>query len=181
MFHSIEFTGKFEEKGKAVLLVGNHVSWWDGIWALHLNQQFFYRKYYFMMLEEQLRENWFFQYTGGFSIQKKSKSILETFNYTAELLENPKNLVLLFPTGKIQSVHKNKFVFEKGMEKILQKVKNRIQVIYMVNLVDYFSNAKPSVYTFFEEYSGKYGTLEMQKGFNDFYQNCLGIQKQKES
>ncbi|MCG6189192.1 1-acyl-sn-glycerol-3-phosphate acyltransferase [Maribellus maritimus] len=181
MFQSVKLFGDVANNKQPVLLIGNHVSWWDGIWALNLNHFFFHRKYYFMMLEEQLRKNWFFQYTGGFSIQKKSKSILETFDYTAELLENPENLVLLFPTGKIQSIHKNEFVFEKGMEKILQKLKNKIQVIFMVNLVDYFSNTKPSVYTFFEEYSGKFNTLEMQKGFNDFHKNCVNIQKQKES
>lgn len=180
MFHFVELKGELKEKGKPVLLIGNHVSWWDGIWALNLNQTFFHRKYYFMMLEEQLRKNWFFKYTGGFSIHKKSKSILETFNYTAELLANPKNLVLLFPTGKIQSMYKNDFIFEKGVEKILQKVKNEIQIIFMVNLVDYFSNAKPGVFTFFEEFEGKYTISEIQNEFNSFHQKCINFQKQKE-
>ena len=181
MFQSVELLGDVANKEQPVLLIGNHVSWWDGIWALNLNQQVFHRKYYFMMLEEQLRKNWFFEYTGGFSIQKKSKSIIETFDYTAELLENKKNLVLLFPTGKIQSIHKNEFIFEKGVEKILQKVKNEVQVVFMINMVDYFSNAKPSVFTFFEEHTGNYTTPEMQSGFNNFYKKCTDIQKQKES
>ena len=51
----------------------------------------------------------------------------------------------------------------------------------MVNLVDYFSNAKPGVFIFFEEYTGSYSASEMQNGFNSFYQKCINIQKQKES
>ncbi len=139
MFHSVKITGEFNDQNKPVLLIGNHISWWDGIWALNFNQQIIQRKFHFMMLEEQLRKNWFFKYTGGFSIQKKSKSIVETLSYTAELLSHPQNLVLLFPTGKIQSMHKDQF-FEKGTEKILQKLQDSVHVIFMVNVIDYFSH-----------------------------------------
>ena len=72
------------------------------------------------MLEEQLKKNWFFQYTGGYSIKKSTRSVVESLNYTAELLENNKNLVLMFPQGKIQSMHRSEFVFEKGIERILK-------------------------------------------------------------
>jgi hypothetical protein len=53
-----------------------------------------------MMLEDQLKRYWFFKYTGGFSVKKKSKSITETLNYTQELLSDGKNLVLIFPHGQ---------------------------------------------------------------------------------
>lgn len=178
-FHSVYFSGEITDRKNSVLLVANHVSWWDGIWALYFNRRFFHRKFYFMMLEEQLRKNWFFSYTGGFSIRKKSRSVLETIDYTANLLSNRNNLVLLFPTGEIQSMHGNKFIFEKGVEKILQKVKNEIQVVFMVNLVDYFSNSKPSLYIYLEEYSNGCTTPEMEKEFNRFYNRSVNIQKEK--
>jgi 1-acyl-sn-glycerol-3-phosphate acyltransferase len=179
-FHSIHFSGKFYDRGKPVLLVANHISWWDGIWVLNYIRHFLHRNFFFMMLEEQLRKNWFFRFTGGFSIRKNSKSVVETINYTAGLLSDQKNAVLIFPTGKIQSLHKNEFIFEKGIEKILQKTKNEIQVIFIVNLVDFFSNPKPALFTYFEEYSGQFSTSEIQSKFNLFYQICIENQKQKE-
>ena len=179
-FNELQFSGDFEDKVKPVLLLCNHVSWWDGIWALWFNQSLLKRKFHFMMLEEQLRKNWFFKYTGGFSIRKKSKSIIETIDYTAGLLSDKKNVVLLFPAGKIQSLHKKEFEFEKGVGNILKKVKNEIQVIFLVNLIDYFSNPKPSLFCFFEDYSGEKSVEEMQIAYNLFCRKCLEYQAQKE-
>lgn len=133
-----------------------------------------------MMLEEQLRKNWFFQYTGGFSVRKKSKSVIETINYTSELLTEKENVVLLFPTGKIQSMHKHEFAFEKGVEKILKKLESEIHIIFLVNLTDYFSNPKPSLYSFFEDYTGEHSINAIRNEFNRFYQDCIEHQKQKE-
>ncbi len=179
-FHLVSFKGEIQDKNRPVLVIGNHVSWWDGIWALHFNRHYFNRKFYFMMQEEQLRKNCFFQYTGGFSVRKKSKSVVESLNYAAELLSDKNNMVLLFPTGKIQSMHQNEFIFEKGVEKILQKTKQKIQVVFMVNLVDYFSNPKPVITTFFEDYNGSFSTPALQTEFNRFYQSCTSIQKLSE-
>jgi hypothetical protein len=176
-FDSIYFKGELTDRGKPVLLICNHVSWWDGIWALHFNQQFLHRKFYFMMLEEQLRKNWFFNYTGGFSVKKKSRSIIETIEYTAGLLNYPKNMVLLFPQGEIQSMHLQEYTFEKGIEKILQKIQTDIQIVFLANIVDYFSNAKPSLYSCFKEFSGDESGIELQNQYNRFYAECVESQK----
>jgi len=176
-FHAIRFHGELTDREKPVLLVCNHVSWWDGIWALHFNQQFLHRKFYFMMLEDQLRKNWFFNYTGGFSVKKKSRSVIETINYTAGLLQNSQNMVLLFPQGEIQSMHLQEYTFEKGIEKILQKTKNEIQIIFLANMVDYFSNAKPVLYSYFKEFNENKTSNELQNKYNRFYEECVENQK----
>lgn len=179
-FHSVEFSGEFTDQEKPVLLIGNHVSWWDGIWALNFNQHFLHRKFYFMMLEEQLRKNWFFRFTGGFSIRKHSRSALETLNYAAGLLASPAHVVLMFPSGKIQSMHTGHFVFEKGVEKILRLTKNEVHRIFIVNLVDYLSSPRPVLYTFFKEFTGDCSTEELEKEYNRFYLACVETQKQKQ-
>jgi hypothetical protein len=152
------------------------MSWWDGIWTLHINQQLYHRKYHFMMLENQLRKNWFFKYTGGYSINKNSKSVIESLNYTAELLEKNKNMVLLFPQGEIESMHNNGFVFEKGIEKILQRTKNEIQIIFVANLVDYHSNVKPVLHAYLSDYTDSFKTGELEIAYNRFYKNCIASQ-----
>lgn len=126
-----------------------------------------------MMLEEQLHKNWFFKYTGGFSIRKNSKTVIESLNYTAELLANKKNMVLIFPQGEIGSMHDANFVFEKGISKILQRTKNEIQVIFVANLIDYHSNVKPTLHAYMNDYSGNFETAEIQNTYNDFYKTCV--------
>ncbi|WP_297097275.1 1-acyl-sn-glycerol-3-phosphate acyltransferase [uncultured Draconibacterium sp.] len=179
-FQSFTINGVVQDKSLPILLICNHVSWWDGIWTLYVNQQLFKRKYHFMMLEEELRKNWFFQYTGGFSIKKQSKSVFETFNYTAELLSDERNMVLLFPQGNIKSIYQNKFVFEKGIEKILQRTKNDIQIIFQANLIDYFADAKPNAFFNLHNYSGAWNSTEIENAYNTFYKQCLEAQAKKE-
>jgi 1-acyl-sn-glycerol-3-phosphate acyltransferase len=168
------------DKGKPIMLICNHTSWWDGIWALHLNQQLFGRKFHFMMLEEQLKKNWFFRYTGGFSVQKSNRSVVESLIYSAELLENKNNMVLMFPQGKIQSMHRTAFNFEKGIERILKQTKNDVELVFEVNLVDYFSQVKPSVYLNATSYKGEYSLNEIQEAYNVFYLQCIHQQEKKE-
>jgi len=176
-FHSVQLKGDFTDRGLPVLLICNHMSWWDGIWAFHFNREVLHRKFHFMMLEEQLRKNWFFKYTGGFSVTKKSKSIIETIYYTAELLQNPENSVLMFPQGEIQSMHLHQFHFENGIGKILGKTSDPFQIVMLANLVDYFSDVKPNVAIYFEEFSGKPVKNEIEKAYNDFYGKCIRLQQ----
>lgn len=177
-FKPVTITGEIEDRNLPVLLIANHVSWWDGFWAMYLNLQVFQRKFHFMMLEKQLRKYWYFRYSGGFSVNKKSKGALESIQHAVELLQNSQNLVLVFPQGKIHSVYERSFVFEKGLERILQGCTNPVQLVFAANLIDYFSNAKPGLYLYVYEYSNPSKKLEdVQKEYNAFYQQCLDKQK----
>ena len=175
-FHSIRLKGEFNDRGLPVLLVCNHMSWWDGIWALYFSQKRLHRKFHFMMMEEQLRKNWFFKYTGGFSVAKKSRSVIETISHAAELLNDAANVVLMFPQGEIQSMHHQQFVFEKGLEKILLKTTRPVQVVMLADVIDYFSDVKPNLTIFFREYSGRHTVSEMEREYNRFYLECIQVQ-----
>ena len=173
-FHNVSISGEFNDKNLPVLLVSNHISWWDGLWAMYLNLKLLHRMFYFMMLEEQLKKHIYFNKTGGYSIAKGTRSIIETLEYTAELLSDPANLVLIFPTGKIESMHKQVHRFESGIEHILRKVTNEIQILMLVNLVDYFSHPKPELFMHIKEYKGsdfRSGTL--QEEYDRFYLQCV--------
>lgn len=177
-FKPIKIVGEVTGKNLPVLLITNHNSWWDGFWVKYVNLEIFKRKFHFMMLEEQLRKFWFLNYTGGFSVKKNSKSIIETIDYTRQLLSNKNNLVLMYPQGKIQSMHNPDFTFERGIEHILKKMKNPVQVIFMVSLVDYFSNDKPGLFLYLQEYVGNdFKTEAIQLEFSRYYNLCVEKQK----
>lgn len=127
-----------------------------------------------MMLEEQLKKFSFFNKTGGYSIQKKSRSIIESIDYTAELLSNKQNMVLLFPQGKIETIYTRNFQFESGIERIRGKISNDLQIVFMVNLIDYFSNRKPGLYMYVSEYQkNNFDTKTIQEEYNAFYARCI--------
>jgi len=177
-FIPVKITSEIIEKNLPVLLITNHNSWWDGLWVEYVNQQIFKRKYHFMMLEEQLRKFWFCKYTGGFSVRKNSKSIIETLDYTRQLLTNKNNLILMYPQGEIQSMHEPVFKFERGLEHILKKIENPVQVVFMVSLVDYFSNPKPGLFLYLKEFDGMdFKTESILLKFNKFYADCVEKQK----
>ncbi|MGE0018803.1 MAG: lysophospholipid acyltransferase family protein [Draconibacterium sp.] len=179
-FQAVKIKGEIADRNLPVLLITNHNSWWDGLWVEWVNQQVFKRKFYFMMLEEQLRNFWFFNYTGGYSVRKNSKSIIESLAYTRELLIDRQNLVLMYPQGKIQSMHDIDFQFKKGIEHVLKRMNNPVQLIFMVSLIDYFSNPKPGLFLYLKEYTeNDLSTKTIRLNFSEFYQNCIELQKQE--
>lgn len=176
-FEKVNIIGDYKHKNKALLVVANHISWWDGFWIMYLNRKLLKRKFYFMMLEEQLKKYWFFNYSGGFSIKKNSKSVLETLNYTNQLLNDKNNMVLIFPQGEIKSIYENTIRFEKGIDRLLKK-SNNIQVLQVVNLIDYFSNSKPTLYIYLKEFElDNQNADTIEKSYQDFYFQSISKQK----
>ncbi len=169
-FKKIVISGSTPAENLPMLIVSNHFSWWDGFFIASLNREKFYKKFHVMMLEDQLKKNWFFQHTGAFSVRKNSKSIVESLNYAAELLQNPENLVTYFPQGKFESINQGKLHFEKGVEWLLKNLKNEVQVIFVANQVDYFERAKPHLFMHFETYDYRGKNLqEIEDDYNAFY------------
>ena len=171
-FGVIQVLGQIQDKKLPVLLISNHISWWDGFWSMYLNVKVFKRKFHFMMLEDQLRRFWFFNYTGGFSVNKKSKSVLESLDYTSELLSDSDNMVLIFPQGEITTMHQQNINFENGMVRVL-KDKENFQVVFQVNMVDYFSSSKPGIYIYIENYDNTASGRSVQDSYQDFYLQCV--------
>lgn len=134
-----------------------------------------------MMLEEQLRKHWYFNYTGGFSVKKSARSAVQTIQYSAGLLSHPNNLVLMFPQGKVESIHKHAITFEKGVEKILERTNRAdVQIVFLVNSIYYFINRKPILYHYIREYSGEsINYLHIEQHYNAFFKESIKQQTEK--
>ena len=145
-----------------------------------LNLKIIKRRFYFMMLEEQLRKHWYFQYSGGYSVKKKSRSILESLNYTIELLKHTGNVVTMFPQRQINSMHKYTINFEKGIDRIIQNSSSETQIVFVANLVDYFSDAKPNLFIYLKSFLAKdFKTVSAENEYSMFYEHSADLQKMK--
>lgn len=174
-FASVQLLGKVESFTKPVLVLSNHVSWWDGFWLMYLNLNLLHKKFHFMMLEDQLKKFWFFNHSGGFSVRKNSKSLLETLTYSEHLLKESDNMVLIFPQGEIQSQHQTKIEFRKGVLRLIKSTHSTFDTLFVVNLLDYWSNPKPHLTIYFKKYESS-AELGPEEAYQAFYNECLNHQ-----
>ena len=179
-FQRVDIYGKYIAKDKSILLIGNHISWWDGFFAFHLNRKIFHKDAHVMMLREQLIKRKFLSKIGAFSIDPGKRNMINSIQYGNNILKNPKNLLLLFPQGEIRSMHQHQLMFEEGWIKILNKIDQDVQIIFMVNLIDYFSNRKPILSIYFKKISEERNiTIDfLQSSYNEFLKECIDSQSE---
>lgn len=169
------------DHNKAMLLIANHCSWWDGFLLFHLNKLYFKKNFHVMILEETAREVWFMKYLGAFSINKQAKNIVDSLKFAGDLLENADNLVLIFPQGKLYSSHVKDVLFERGLMHILRQSNQKIQCVFASILFDYFESRKPSVNIYLKKWElPEYTTLQIIKSeFNKHHADAKFQQSKK--
>lgn len=169
-FRSISIKGNYSKNDLPVLIISNHFSWWDGFFVSTFNIKKIHKKFHVMMLENQLSRCWFFRHSGAYSIRKKSKSIIDSLNYTVELLQKPQNMVALFPQGQFESVYTQPLKFQRGISWILKNLKNDVQLLFVANLTEYFESVRPRLFIYFKEYDYKNKTqTDIENDYNKFY------------
>jgi hypothetical protein len=164
-FREVLITGDILPDDRSILLIPNHFSWWDGFFAWYLNKKVFRKQYHVLMLEHELAKRMFFTRVGAFSVNLNSRSIIQSLNYCSKVLENPSNLLLIFPQGKLGSQHLCELKFRKGIENILKQSSNT-RVIFAACLTDYYGFRKPSLTIALKEYEGQRSLADIEMNYN---------------
>ena len=176
LFYDVRYVSDIAQPPlNAVLLIANHFSFWDGFIQMHLSRKLFKKKVFIMMLKEQLLPRKFLRYGGCFSIDKGSRSVVESINYSRQLLYNPENMLLIFPQGKLESLYTSRFTFESGLKRIMT-VSAEIDIYLNINLINYYSNKKPTLTAYLKKVTDPSPeTIEEQ--FNQFAQECRQLEE----
>jgi 1-acyl-sn-glycerol-3-phosphate acyltransferase len=177
-FSRVVLHNQIRDLGLPILMIGNHTTWWDGFLGQYVNLEMFGRRLHIMMLEEQLRQRMFLNRTGAYSIRKGNRSALESIRYTAEILSDPKNMVILFPQGSIHSTQDRPVEFEKGWTRLFRHLDGPVQMVFYITLFDFFSSRKPEIhiYLYDYDYRGK-SPEEICSDFNRSLESSIGMQK----
>lgn len=180
-FHQIEIHGSWPVGSTSELVIGNHVSWWDGFWVYYLNRRFLNKQLFVMMLEEQLAPRRFLSRIGGFSINPRHRSVVGSLDYAVSKLTSPGNLVVMYPQGQIASNSAGVLPFQKGFNRVVEKAGLK-RVLFYVALIDYFSNRKPTLYFYLGHFDREdpNGT-ETEMAYHTFYSEAVALQAQKRS
>jgi hypothetical protein len=82
---------------------------------------------------------------------------MESLDYAVKLLNDPQNLVLIFPQGKLYSNFVNNINFEKGIMKVINQARGKFQLVFAASFIQYFKHKKQSVTVYIknEDYAGK--------------------------
>ena len=172
-FSSVKYLNEIKvNEHKSTLLLMNHVSFHDGAITQRFCRRILRKKFKVMVLEQQMRTFKFLKYVGCFSINRKSRDVLDSISYAAELLNDPHNAVVIFPQGELYSMHLNRIHFENGLTHVLNKTTQPFQVIFAVFLIDYLDNVKPMARVYLHEYTGSHTHGDLQDNYNKFYNEC---------
>lgn len=133
------------DQSKALLVLSNHFSWWDGFLMFQLNRLLWKKKFHVMVSEENYKKVGFLKYMGAFSISRNSKDVIESLRFAGQILDNPENMLLIFPQGKLHSNHIDEVVFEKGIAKVVKYSNKSFQYVFVSMFSDYFRHRKPII------------------------------------
>ncbi len=181
-FSKVNIHGEFKDRGKPILMIGNHFSWWDGFFAHYLNMKLLNRRFNVMMLERELKRRMFLNKIGAFSLSRGPHEMLRSLEFLKELMQDRQNLVVYYPQGKFQSIYDSPIRFQRGIEHVLEGFASQdIQVFLYAGMIDYLKHKKPSLSFYIDEFSlenGK-GYMEIEEAYNALYR--YGMKSQIEA
>jgi len=169
-FHELILKDIEVDPNKSVLLLANHFSFWDTL-ILYIVSNKLKKKFHVMVREDTTLYLKYVVYGGAFTINKNSRKMLESLDYAAELLNDPQNLVLIFPQGKLYSNFVTNVHFEKGIMKVIDKAKGKFQLVFASSFIQYFKHKKQSVTVYLKnwEHAGK-GFDELKEAYQQHYE-----------
>ncbi|SDR85431.1 Acyltransferase [Mucilaginibacter mallensis] len=178
-FHELLFNRIETDKSRSILLIVNHYSFWDSLILYCVNTRLFKKKMYIMILEETARGNAFFKYAGAFSINKKSKDMLLSLDYAANLLNDPQNMVVIFPQGRLYSNFVDHIIFEKGVLRIIKQAQGSFQLVFAAAFVQYFKHKKPTATVYLKTADESFADTtinELQSAYQQYYDRSKQLQ-----
>ncbi|MEO6149941.1 MAG: lysophospholipid acyltransferase family protein [Mucilaginibacter sp.] len=150
-FHAVNFNAIEADPKRSVLMVANHFSWWDGFILYYISYKLLNKRFHIMVLEETMRSHAPLKYMGAFSVAKNSRDIVASLDYAAGLLNDPGNLVVIYPQGKLYSNFVDEVIFDKGAWHILNKAKAKTRLMFAATFIENFEHKKPVAYVYMGE------------------------------
>lgn len=146
-FATHHYEGRLPVGKKPVLMLCNHMSWWDGIWMLLWNERSFHKDFNVLMLQEELRKRPFLKALGAVGLPKDRTFVAAVAQLKAICLK-PNALLLIFPEGQIRAAQAEGIIFSMGILRRLPL--QQLQLAFAYNAVEYGNTFRPMVFQFVE-------------------------------
>lgn len=115
-----------DKSGPPVIFYGNHQTWWDGFFYVHLLWHYGF-DYAIMMEEKNLRKFRFFQRTGVFGVDLESRvgrgrGALYAVDWLKGRGQRGRRALVMYPHGRLVPEHEPLPDFQPGLSKIVERV-----------------------------------------------------------
>ncbi|HVW96027.1 MAG TPA: hypothetical protein VHA56_08670 [Mucilaginibacter sp.] len=150
-FNKMVFTPLEVRGGHSYMLMCNHFGFLDGFFSYYIafkliDKQQRIKGLYTMSVKKQMEKNWWLKYCGSFSVEPGTRSVNESLDFAAKILNEPGNILLYYPQGNLESQHIRQIQIMDGIYEIVTRIKGDCQLIWSSNLLEYFESMKPSTY-----------------------------------
>lgn len=104
--------------------------------------------------------------------------MIQSLEFAGNLLNDPQNLVLIFPQGKLYSGHVDEVKFEKGLMNLINSSNRNFQYVFAASFADYFQKRKPELNCYLQVWEGaEYTSLQLIKSaYNKHYEQSRQMQ-----
>jgi hypothetical protein len=137
---------------KSLIITPNHFSWWDGFFIYLMSKKFIDRKLHIMMLESSLKKYWFFKKVGAYSINPDSaSSIIQTFKYSRQIIDDKKNFIVTYPQGKIEDFETRPLSVRSGLQNLVKPLILQTVILPVAFKIQYSNERKPEIFCRFGE------------------------------
>jgi len=172
-FHEVRFEPLEVDPNKSILLIANHFSFWDSLILYIVCYKLLKKKFYVMVREDTTVQLKYLKYGGAFSVNKNSRDMLQSLDYAAELLNDPQNLVLIFPQGKLYSNFVNDIHFEKGITRVIEKAEGKFQLLFGATFVQYLKHKKATATVYLKAEPDEVKSFEeLKNAYQKHYDNA---------
>ena len=133
-----------------VILVPNHISWWDGFFCFEVQNRLRPGSGIFsLMLESELKKFPILRKVGCFGIEPGNPaSIRRAFVQFRDLVAaNPYRTLTYFPQGKISPLRQRPLGFQRGIE-ILSKITGRVQYVPIGLHIEPMNHERPTAFIY---------------------------------
>lgn len=157
--HGLERTRALGRE-RPLLLVANHVSWWDPLVILHASQHLLEVDGHAMMNAANLRRLPFFGLVGAFGVDLASASDgAAALRYAAKLLDRPGRAAWIFAQGEERPANVRPLGFRPGAAAI-RRVARRAAAVPVAIRYEHLASERPTLFLSFGEALGPDAELE---------------------
>jgi len=105
--------------------------------------------------------------------------MLVSLDYATKLLDDPQNMVLIFPQGKLYPNFVDHINFEKGVMRIIKQARDSFQLVFAAAFVQYFKHKKPTATVYLKTADENFADKtinELQSAYQQYYDRSKQFQ-----